>query len=168
VPAAVWSDPATLQDAMTEIEMANMDFLAIDFTISNMVWLNSQEVHNKSGRGLLMLSFKTKNATNAAIDLNLAVCGVTCSVSLNIPWLPQCYWCQDWGHRVTECTGEECCGCCIGSHATSQHTCLHDNPCPASERCIREPAMCANCCGDHASWIHNCPISKAALAAQAK
>jgi len=120
--ASIWNDLAMLREAITEIETANSEVTPIDFTISNMVWLNSQEAHDKTRRGPLMISLKSKNATNAAIDLNLAIHGITCSISIYIPWLPECFWYQDWGHCVMECTGEECCSHCTGPHAIVKNT----------------------------------------------
>jgi len=96
-----------LCDTITEIEQANSNVAPLDFTISNIAWLNSQEAWDKSGRAHLMISLKSKAAANTAIDLNLAVCGVMCSVSIYIPHPLQCYQCQDWGHEVMECTGDE-------------------------------------------------------------
>ena len=167
-PAAVWSNPVMLREAMTEIEKANSDVAPLDFAITNMVWLNSPAVREKTGRGPLMISLKTKAAANAAIDLNLAIRGVTCSVSIYVPRPQQCFRCQDWGHRATECAGEERCGHCAGPHASNQHMCLHDNPCDDTSSCNKEPAVCANCKGAHRSWVRSCPAAKAALAAQSK
>ena len=156
-----------MAEAIHEIEQANNDAAALDFNVANLSWLNGTEAREKSGHGPLMISFKSKEATNAAIDHNLAIRGVTCSVSIYVPRPPQCFWCQDWGHRAMECTGEEHCGRCAGPHATCQHACLHDNPCPANQRCDKEPPKCVNCRGKHPSWIHSCQAAKTALAAQA-
>ncbi|KAF8576366.1 hypothetical protein K439DRAFT_1283531, partial [Ramaria rubella] len=117
-------------------------------------WLNGNDAREKSGRGPLMISFKSKEAANAAIDQSIAIKGTICSVSLYIPRPPQCYRCQDWGHRATECTGE---AHCAGPHTTAQHTCSHDDPCPADQCCNIDTAKCANCNGNHASWIRSCP-----------
>jgi len=46
--ASIWNDLAMLREAITEIETANSEVTPIDFTISNMVWLNSQEAHDKT------------------------------------------------------------------------------------------------------------------------
>ena len=94
---------------MTEIDKVNSEVAPLDFTITNMVWLNSPAVREKMGRGPLMISLKTKAIANAAIDLNLAIHGVTCSVSIYIPRPQQCFQCHSWGHRATEHTGEEHC-----------------------------------------------------------
>ena len=85
-PASIWSDPMLLREAMMEIETTNTDIAPIDFTVAKLVWLNSQEAWSETWRGPLMISFQSKNSTNAAIDLNLAIHGVTCSVSIYIPW----------------------------------------------------------------------------------
>ncbi len=168
VPAAVWNNPVMLREAMTEVEKANSDVTPLDFAIANMAWLNSPVAREKTGWGPLMISLKTKAAANAAIDLNLAIRGVTCSVSIYVPCPQQCFRCQDWGHHATECAGEECCGRCAGPHATTQHLCLHNNPCNDVSTCDKEPPRCANCKGSHPSWVRSCPVAKAALAAQAK
>src|SRR6266481_3230348 len=165
-PASIWADPARMAEAIREIEDTNTDVAAFEFNIANLAWLNGKESRDKTGCGPLMLSLKSKNATNAAIDYNLAIRGVTCSVSIYVPQPPQCFRCQDWGHRATECTGEDRCGRCTGPHATSQHICIHDTPCPNNQRCDKEPPKCTNCKGDHPSWIRSCPAAKAALAAQ--
>jgi len=165
-PTAIWADPARMAEAIREIEDSNSDIAALEFDIANLAWLNSKESHEKMGRGPLMLSFKSKSAANAAIDYNLAIRGVMCSISIYVPRPLQCFQCQDWGHRVTECIRVDCCGCCAGPHATSQHICIHDNPCPNQQRCNKEPPKCTNCKGDHPSWIHSCPAAKTALAAQ--
>ena len=68
-PTVVWSNPVMLRKAMTKVEKANSDVSPLDFAITNMVWLNSPTVCEKTGRGPLMISLKTK----AAIDLNLAI-----------------------------------------------------------------------------------------------
>jgi len=91
VPTAIWNDPATLREAMTEIEMSNTEVALINFTIANMTWLNGQDARNKTGRGPLIHSFKSKNAANMDIDSNLAICRVTSSVSIYIPRLLQCF-----------------------------------------------------------------------------
>ncbi|KAF8579181.1 hypothetical protein K439DRAFT_1360206, partial [Ramaria rubella] len=54
-------------------------------------WLNSAEAREKSGRGPLMISFKSKESANAAIDHSIAIHGTICSVSLYIPRPPQCF-----------------------------------------------------------------------------
>ena len=144
VPASVWNNPVMLREAMTEIEKANSDVALLYFAITNMVWLDSPAIHEKTGRGPLMISLKMKAATKAAIDLNLAIRGVTCSINIYVPHPQQCFRCHGWGHRATECAGEEHCGRCAGPHATAQHSCLHDSPCNDPLTCNKEPAICVN------------------------
>ena len=74
-----------LREAMTEVETANSDVAPIKFTVSNLVWLNSQEACDKTSRGPLMISLKAKDVENAEIDSNLEMHGVTCSISVYIP-----------------------------------------------------------------------------------
>ena len=165
--AAIWMDQTQVGAAIHEIKQANGNVSTLDLDITNLSWLNSKEAHVKSGRGPLMISFKTKAATNAAIDQNLTLCDITCSVNIYVPQPPQCFRCQDWGHRVMECSWGDRCSRCGGPHVTSQHTCLHDNPCPTDQCCNKAPPKCANCSGDHPSWVHSCPAAKTTLAAQA-
>ena len=73
VPAAVWNNPMMLREAMTEIEKTNSEVAPLDFVVTNMVWLNSPAIREKTGRGPLMISLKTKAAANATIDLNLTI-----------------------------------------------------------------------------------------------
>ena len=106
-PAVIWTDPNNVAAAIREIEDTNRDIAAFEFDIVNLIWLNSQDAHDKSGRSPLMISFKSKVSANASIDQNLAMRGITCSVSIYIPRPPQCFWCQVWGHWATECSARE-------------------------------------------------------------
>ena len=90
-PAAIWTDQTQVAAASCEIERANGNVGALDLDIANLSWLNSEEACAKSGHGPLMISFKTKAAATAAIDQNLTLCGVSCSVSIYVPWPPQCF-----------------------------------------------------------------------------
>jgi len=125
VPSQIWSNPMVLQEAMTKIETSNTDVAPIDFTLANMVWVNSQDACNKTGRGPLMLSFKSKNAANAAIDSNIAIHGVTCSVSIYIPQPPQCFQCQDWGTMRWSALGRSA-AAAVQAHMPqpSMHACM--------------------------------------------
>ena len=161
-PAAIWTDQTQVAAASREIEQANGNVGTLDLDIANLSLLNSEEAHVKSGRGPLMISFKTKAAANAAIDQNLTLCGIICSVSIYVPRPLQCFQCQEWGHQAMEYSRGARCGSCGGPHVTSQHTCLHNNPCP-TEHCNKEPPKCANCSGDHPSWVHSFPATKTAF-----
>ena len=105
-PEAICTDPSQMVDAIHNIEQANNDVGALNLDVANLSWLNSMDAWDKSGHGPLMISFKTKHAANTIIDHNLAICGITCSVSIYVPQPPQCFQCQDWGHRAMDCTGE--------------------------------------------------------------
>ena len=165
-PVTIWMEQARLPNAIKEIEDTNSDIAALKFNIANLAWLNAKESRDKTGHGPLMISFKLKNAANAAIDYNLAIRGVMCSVSIYVPRPPQCFRCQDWGHQATECPGRDRCGRCAGPHTTAQHKCTHENPCPNGQHCNIEPPVCTHCKGDHPSWVCSCPAAKATLAAQ--
>ncbi|KIJ22827.1 hypothetical protein M422DRAFT_276688 [Sphaerobolus stellatus SS14] len=159
-----------MPDAIARIETANTGDmeLAVAFPVSRLTWLTGKDSREHTLHGPLLLDFKSRNDANIAIDQGLTVEGTFCRVSIYIPRAPQCFRCQDWGHRATECTGEAHCGKCAGNHETSQHTCSHDNPCSHGERCTIEPTKCANCNGDHASWIRSCPAAKSAFEIQVK
>jgi hypothetical protein len=59
--------------------------------------------------------------------------------------IKQCYRCQGYGHKATECTRPAKCGRCAGEHETRQ--------CEAEES---EP-QCAQCKGKHPAWHRECP-----------
>jgi hypothetical protein len=113
-----------------------------------------------------MISYRTKAAANAAIENGIVIEGNICSVSLYIPRPPQCFRCQDWGHRATGCTREARCGRCAGPHSTADHLCSHEHPCPTGQRCSIDKPKCTNCQGEHASWTRACPAAKAAFETQ--
>jgi hypothetical protein len=164
----IWSDTDDITNVIDEIELLNADNAPDGRQIANLAWLNSPDARNKTQRGPLMISYKTKTAANAAIENGIVIEGIVCSVSLYIPRPPQCFRCQDWGHRATGCAGEACCGRCAGPHTTSDHMCAHEQPCTTGQRCSIEKPKCANCQGDHASWTRTCPAAKSALETQAQ
>jgi hypothetical protein len=104
-----------------------------------------------------------KAAANAAIDNGLIIKGMLCSVSLHIPQPPQCFRRQDWGHRAMGCIGEPHCGRCAGPHATTDHICTHEQPCPTGQKCTVKNSRCSNFQGKHPSWTQTCPVAKAAI-----
>jgi hypothetical protein len=169
IPTDLWNgDNETHEHAIRLIENFNTDAMAIDYTIIKLNWLNSLEARDRTKRGPLMISFNNRETANTAIDNCLTFNKELCNVSLYVPRTPQCFRCQDWGHRATECAGEARCGVCAGDHETSKHQCTHINPCPTGSRCTVTKPKCANCGGEHASWIRSCPAAKAALAAQTR
>ncbi|KIJ47911.1 hypothetical protein M422DRAFT_106689, partial [Sphaerobolus stellatus SS14] len=119
VPTSTWDgDDLNDLEAIRRIENENSETMAIEFTIAKIQWLNGSESRKSTNRGPLMISFKDRKAANAAIDINMAFNGEICNTSIFIPRAPQCFRCQDWGHRATECTGEPRCGICAGNHET--------------------------------------------------
>ncbi|KIJ32912.1 hypothetical protein M422DRAFT_183936 [Sphaerobolus stellatus SS14] len=140
-----------MQEAIAKIETANSDATGISYSITNLTWLNGSEARGRTKHGPLMLGLRNRKDANTAINQGLTFDGAFCLVSIYIPRAPQCFRCQDWGHRATECTGEARCGKCAGNHKTSQHHCNHDNPCEPGSRCPTDSHRCANCGGDHAS-----------------
>ncbi|KIJ43544.1 hypothetical protein M422DRAFT_169732 [Sphaerobolus stellatus SS14] len=122
-----------MQDTIANIESSNNEELEITFSVVKLTWLNGSDAHDHTQHGPLMLDFKTRKDANTAIDQGLTIDGTYCRASIYIPRVPQCFRCQDWGHRATECTGEAQCGKCAGSHETSQHSCTHANPCMPRE-----------------------------------
>ena len=87
-PGSPVDRPCQLREAINEVEASNSDVAPLDFTVTDLAWLNSPQAREKSGRGSLMLSLKSKTAADAVIDHNLAIRGVTCSVSVYIPRPP--------------------------------------------------------------------------------
>jgi hypothetical protein len=165
-PNNFWSDSDDLAAAIDNIELDNPHDTQEGCQIANLAWLSGAEVREKTKRGPLMLSFRSKAAANEAIENGLVIEGIICSVSLYIPRPPQCFRCQDWGHRATGCPGEARCGRCAGPHATADHTCTHDHPCPPGQKCDTDRLKCANCKGNHASWTRACPVARAAFETQ--
>jgi hypothetical protein len=96
-PAGVWKTGVNIATAIKDIEDSNID-LGIEFSIANLCWLNSDQSRAITGSGPLMISFKNHESANMAIDFNLAIKGMTCTVALYIPRPPQCFRCQGWGH----------------------------------------------------------------------
>ena len=90
-PVALWTEQAGLPDTIKEIEDTNSDITALEINIANLAWLNAKESRDKTGHGPLMISFKSKNAANAAIDYNITIRGVTCTISIYVPRPPQCF-----------------------------------------------------------------------------
>ncbi|KIJ30547.1 hypothetical protein M422DRAFT_186987, partial [Sphaerobolus stellatus SS14] len=82
------------------------------FPVAKLTWLNGSDARDRTKHGPLMLDFKSRKDANTAIDQGLTIDGTYCRVSLYIPRAPQCFRCQDWGHRATECSGEARCGRC--------------------------------------------------------
>src|SRR5579859_1671524 len=60
--------------------------------------------------------------------------------------LTQCFKCQKWGHRASQCRGKETCGKCSDKHAT--------NSCARDEK---SEAKCANCGDNNPAWHRDCP-----------
>ena len=60
--------------------------------------------------------------------------------------LTQCYKCQNWGHRASQCRGKETCGKCGNGHATKDCT-WNENT----------EAKCANCHDNFPAWHRDCP-----------
>ncbi|KIJ28472.1 hypothetical protein M422DRAFT_270247 [Sphaerobolus stellatus SS14] len=111
IPTLTWDgDDLNDIEAIHRIENENSETMAIEFTIAKIQWLNGGENREKTNRGPLMISFKDRKAANAAIDTNMAFNSEISNTSLYIPRAPQCFRCQDWGHRVTECSRESRCG----------------------------------------------------------
>jgi hypothetical protein len=164
-PADIFEDENRMQDAIAMLEGQNHDSI-IPYTVSHMRWLNNMDIRKRTKSGPLLLSFKNKEAANAIIDNSIALNSILCRVSLYVPRPLQCFRCQDWGHRATECTGEARCGKCAGPHSTADHKCSHDGDCTAGPKCNMDKIKCANCGGEHASWIRTCPSAKAALETQ--
>ncbi|KAH9942976.1 hypothetical protein B0H21DRAFT_681100, partial [Amylocystis lapponica] len=87
--------------------------------IANICWLDNEAVRLAKGSGPLMISFRHKDVANRALDYNLAIHGINCNTSIYVPRPPQCYRCQDWGHRAAECKSEVAkCGKCTNAHET--------------------------------------------------
>ena len=57
--------------------------------------------------------------------------------------IKQCFNCQKYGHKASECTRKARCGKCTQEHETKE--------------CQSETALCANCKGPHYAWVHECP-----------
>jgi hypothetical protein len=167
-PTDAWNgEQSALHDATKAIETENSSSTtAYEYSITSLTWLNGVEARKESKRGPLLINFKSKKDANNAIDTGLSFNGEMCNVSIYVPRAPQCFRCQDWGHRATECTGEARCGRCAGNHETSAHRCTHSASCTAGPTCSLDPKKCANCGAAHASWIRTCPKAKAAFQAQ--
>ncbi|KIJ47576.1 hypothetical protein M422DRAFT_113853, partial [Sphaerobolus stellatus SS14] len=137
-PASAWDgNQESMQEVITRIEASNtadMDPATL-YPIARLTWLNGRDTRDRTQHGPLKLDFKSRKDANFAIDQGLTIEGTYCRVSIYIPRAPQCFRCQDWGHRATECAGEARCGKCAGSHETTHHMCVHDNPCAPGERC---------------------------------
>lgn len=115
-----------------------------------------------------MISFRNRETANLALDYNLAINSVNCSTSLYVPRPPQCFQCQDWGHRATDCKAEDVqCGKCTQNHETKAHECKHSPKHTNGEQCIKEEPQCVNCSGTHNSWSRLCPKATQAFHAQA-
>jgi len=59
--------------------------------------------------------------------------------------LTQCYKCQKWEHRASQCRGKETCAKCANEHAT--------------QRCNKDETAetkCTNCGENHPAWHRNC------------
>ena len=167
VPNTIWNGTDdTMTEAIGNIESENTNMLPIDYSISSLSWLNGQDTRQKTEHGPLQLNFKSRKEANTTIDQGLLINGKLCNVSIYIPRAPQCFRCQDWGHRATECSGEARCGRCAGNHTTTEHTCTHNNPCAPGERCNTDIPKCANCGEAHFSWIRSCQAARSAFAAQ--
>jgi hypothetical protein len=166
-PASIWMEQSDMADAIKSIEDDNSD-LGLDFAIANICWLNGSAARSATKSGPLMISFKNKTSANKAIDDGLAIKGASCTVTLYVPRPPQCFRCQGWGHRAADCPGDEKCGKCAEDHATTGHPCKHNPPCVDKHNCKDEQYVCANCKGNHASWIRICPVAKAAFQLQSE
>jgi hypothetical protein len=167
-PIDIWPEDGDIHDAIQALEEYNPSLPNNHSRIANISWLNSNEARERMRSGPLLVSYKNKVDANHAIENGLVIEGLLCSVSIYVPRPPQCYRCQDWGHRATGCTGEARCGRCAGPHLTTDHVCSHAQPCAKGEKCSTEKPKCSNCQGDHASWIRACPVAKATLEAQSR
>jgi hypothetical protein len=164
-PIEIHKDGTSMQENIATIEDQNTETI-LPYMLSHIAWLNNAEMRSKSRYGPLLLCFKSKEAANKLIDSSVVLDGALCRVSIYIPRPPQCFRCQNWGHRATECTGEAKCGKCAGDHSTADHKCTHSGECSAGPKCKKEQNKCSNCEGEHPSWIRSCPKAKAALEAQ--
>ena len=79
-----------------------------------------------------------------------------CEPSKSQPTVQQCFKCQGFGHIAKNCTEEQKCLRCSGSH-------------PLKECKIeKSQATCANCGGNHASVFRGCPSYQEKLTETAK
>ena len=62
----------------------------------------------------------------------------------------QCFKCNQYGHRSTQCRNPETCSFCSEQHATAA--------CPSRDDSIK--ASCANCKKKHPAWSLDCDIRK--------
>jgi hypothetical protein len=84
-PTDIWTEAEDFADAIDSLELSNPTDLPDGRQIANLAWLNSSEARDKTKRGPLLVSYKTKEAANDAIENGLVIEGVLCSVSLYIP-----------------------------------------------------------------------------------
>ena len=62
----------------------------------------------------------------------------------------QCFKCNKYGHRSTQCRNPETCGFCAEQHATAD--------CPSRD--VPTKATCANCRKKHPAWSLDCDVRK--------
>jgi len=62
----------------------------------------------------------------------------------------QCFKCNKYGHRSTQCRNPETCGFCAEQHATAA--------CPSRD--VPAKATCANCRKKHPAWSLDCDLRK--------
>ena len=62
----------------------------------------------------------------------------------------QCFKCNKYGHRSTQCRNPETCGFCAEQHATAA--------CPSRD--VSAKATCANCRKNHPAWSLDCEVRK--------
>ena len=85
---------------------------------------------------------------NNILEQNLVVSKQirACSVFNKACRTIQCFKCYQYGHTTVQCSYEEKCGHCAGSHATQSNSCSEG---------FR--VRCCLCHGAHKPWMKSCP-----------
>ena len=101
----------------------------------------------------LVMEFATPEDANVVINTNelfwqnetRRVRRVVRSATIN-----QCFKCNKYGHRSTQCRNPETCGFCAEQHTTAA--------CPSRD--VPAKASCANCRKKHPAWSLDCDLRK--------
>lgn len=133
--------------AIEQIKTDNFDVK--ELTGMSPVWIGWRKKPSKDeNQGTMVIEVTDSDVANAILRRGLMIGREirACSVFNKACRSIQCFKCYQYGHTTVQCTREERCGHCAGSHATKGEAC------PPGYK----PKCCA-CGGDHKPWMRACP-----------
>ena len=139
------------EKTIEELQKQNHRVLLPEREIKRLRWL--QKPRKGKQYASLVMEFASPVDANVVINTNeLFWQNETRRVrrAIRSATINQCFKCNKYGHRSTQCRNPETCGFCAEQHATAA--------CPSRDD--SEKATCANCRKKHPAWSVDCEMRK--------